>query len=191
MPSLGHLVPREHGFWTILAAVLTAALVRAPFTPAVVATALLVLGASALLGGLINRHIRRSSVAQLASAGALSVAAAPVELVGGLPLGAVVSAAAAWAAIFVSSALIVRAAFARARRDRRLSRLLDGSSIGLCAVACTTFVALGAWREALATGMGAVACTGLVIAHPTVKQMKPVGLALAGLAALAALALAA
>lgn len=68
-------VPREHGFWVMLGAVVLAAVAEHPSLAALLA-AILVVGGAAMLGSLVHRQVRRQPRLQLASALALATAAA-------------------------------------------------------------------------------------------------------------------
>ncbi len=184
------LLPREHGFWVMVLAVLATALTRTADSLPAWATAVAVLLASSLLGGLLAGSVRRAGSAQIASAALLSFAGVPVELAAGAHLEGPLLTGAAWAAIFVPSALIVRAAFARAAHRADHAARLETASVGLCLAAAAAFAAHGRFAETIVTGAAAVVCAGLCCMQPSVKQMKPVGLTFAGLSALSALLLA-
>ena len=109
MSSRMALVPREHGFWVMLTAVLLCALMQSnTLTLTLVTTAALVALASALAGGVIRRRVRRSGTAQLASAAVLALAGVPVAFVAKLPLSQIAVTTTAWAIVFVASALVVQ-----------------------------------------------------------------------------------
>jgi hypothetical protein len=183
-------LPREHGFWAMLIAVLLAALLRVPLTLRSALAALGVAIIAAIAGGFVRRTIRRSGVAQPVSAAALALAGVPVELAGGASLRSMAAAVFAWVPVLAGSALIVRAAFARAARGKQhRAAWLDATAVALPAGACAVFVLVGWHAEARAAGAAALGCAALVLTHPTVKQMKRVGLALASLTIVAALAL--
>jgi hypothetical protein len=184
------LLPREHGFWAMLGAALLCAVIQAEARPLAWAAALAVLVSGTLLAGVSRRLIRRSGVAQLVSALLLGVAGMPVALAGGVGWTSALKTAIAWMAVFLSSALVVRATFARARRNEEVRAImLDTSAIAVSAAANIGFALASAPGEALATGVSAIFCALLVFRHPTVKQLKSVGLALAGVALVSALLL--
>jgi hypothetical protein len=160
------------------------ALSRSGLSLRVVAIALGTIGLAVVLAGLARHAVRRDRRLQLASAGLLSLAGVPIDLAGGASLGTALTTAAAWAAIFVASALVVRGAFARARAARRRVSWLDVAALSLAAAASLAFAVAHLAPQALATGFTLVAI--LVATRPTVKQLKPLGLALGGIAALAA-----
>lgn len=173
----------------MLLAVLVTAVSRSAESLSAWLAALVVLAASSLLGGRFAGSVRRAESAQIVSSALLAFAGLPVELVAGARLDAALFTSLAWAAIFVPSALIVRAAFARAGRRHRRAYYLEISSVGLCLAAATAFSAIGRFPEALATGMAAVICVALACIQPSVKHMKPVGLTFAGLSAVSAVLL--
>lgn len=173
-------LPREHGFWTMLAAVQLAAVVRSGVGAALLASLVLV-GVLSVLGGLGSRAVRRRRSLQLASAAVLGVSGLPVELAFGVPWPSALATAACWVIMFGAGALLVHGAFARASRKR-------GPAIHYEAGACL-LGALGAIGLALggfalqASALGAATCclAGLASHRPTPKQVKSLGLALAGM----------
>jgi hypothetical protein len=186
LPSL----PREHGFWTMLAAVVLVAVARSGLSPAVLLVAAAVVAGAVALGAVSRRSIRRHESLQLASAVGLSLGDAPIELAGGAAPASVAVTVLAWAVVFLSSALCVRASFARASRKRsEQAPWLQGTAVILPCVAAILFVATGAGAHAIAALIAAAGCTALAVKKPDVKQMKAVGLFLAGVTALAAVAL--
>jgi hypothetical protein len=174
----------------MLLAVLLAALLRVPPSVSTLLTGLVVTIVAAIGGGLLRGLVRRSGNAQLASAAALAFAGLPVELAGGATLSSALAAVLAWIAILIGCALVVRAAFARAARGKaRVARRLEVAAVALPALASAIFVLERSNAEAWATGAGAAGCAVLMFLHPTIKQMKRIGIALAGLVTLAAVAL--
>jgi hypothetical protein len=158
---------------------------------ALLAAAVLLFGAAAV-GGLIHRRVRGNGNAQLASAAAMSLAGAPIALLAGVDPARVLATALGWVAIFLTSALIVRGTFARARSASiaHNSASFYAASIGLSALASAAFVALGFRGAAAATALSTLCAAALVAARPTVKQLKRVGLALAALSLVASVLLA-
>ncbi|HEY6559006.1 MAG TPA: hypothetical protein VI072_17100 [Polyangiaceae bacterium] len=183
-------LPREHGFWVMSCAVLVTALTKSGNSIAAWLMAPAVLIASSVLGGLFSRSVRRAQSAQIAASAALAFGGVPVELAAGARAADALLTGVAWAAIFVPSALIVRAAFARAAQQHERAYQLEVCSIALCLAAAAAFMALERVPLTIATGMAAVTCALLSCIEPSVKQMKPVGLTFAGLSALSALLLA-
>jgi hypothetical protein len=174
----------------MLLAVVLAALLRVPFSSATGLTALAVLITAPIGGGLLARSIRRSGLLQVLSAAALAFAGLPVELAGGAELSSAVATALAWITILIGCALVVRAAFARAARGKeRRARWLEAAAVALPAAGSTLFLLQKSNTEARATAAAAAGCAVLVLLRPTVKQMKQVGVALAGLVTVAAVAL--
>lgn len=174
----------------MLVAVLLAALLRAGGTAVACVIAGLSAAAASVIGSQIRSVIRRSGAAQLAAAAALPLVGVPVGLAAKQPIGAVLAMAAAWMAVFVSSALVVRGAFARARcSSSRAAWRLDVAAVGLCVLTSVVFGLLGQRSEAIATATAALGCTLIVLERPSVKQMKPLGVALAALALVVALML--
>jgi uncharacterized membrane protein YoaK (UPF0700 family) len=184
-------LPSEHGFWVMLGGALAGALLRtgarvATLTVAVVTVVLVVATASAL-----HRRIRRSGLAQLTATLLLSLSAVPVELQGGVSASRVALGAIARAIVFVSSALVVRAAFARTMRGGATrNRLLHLLSIAIAVVGAIALYASGHAQEASACTMAAGVCLVFAYTRPTVKQLKELGLALSGLVLASATALA-
>lgn len=194
-PSLGgrlfQSLPSEHGFWVMLAAALGSALLRARVTlsSAGVALACALLAIAAGTAG--HRSVRRSSAMQLAATVGLAFCGAPIELAGGISGASVAVRSLARAVVFLTSALVVRAAFARsARRGEARGRLITVASLAVPSLAGLAFLAAQRLPEAAACFMTSALCAVLVFVRPTAKQLKPLGLALAGLALLSAVALA-
>jgi hypothetical protein len=184
-------LPSEHGFWVMLGGALASALLRTgahavTLVVALVTTVIVVAAATTL-----HRRIRRSELAQLASTLLLSFSAVPVELVGDVPGSSVAWAEIARAIVFVSSALVVRAAFARTMRGgARRNTLLHLTSVTVPALGAFAFSAAGRAPEASACAMATLVCAVFAYQRPTVKQLKMLGLALSGLVLASAVALA-
>lgn len=175
-------IPREHGFWAMLLTVLVSALLRTPVSVAVAAVALAVLVVGIVFGGRFSSSVRRSSTAQLASSVPLAFSGAPVELAGGALLSSVIATTGAWVVLFASSCLIVRSAFARAGRagaNPWRSRGLAWLAVVLCIVASVGFYWMGLPVHAGVLLLGALGCALIACWQPSVKQLKPVGIALA------------
>ena len=184
-------LPTEHGFWVMLAAAQVSALLRTAAAAHSVASALLVIAALVFVGGWSHRRVRKSSAAQLAGAGILGLSSVPPEIAGNLPIPDVAAAALARVVVFLASALVVRAAFARAARGgERRSVLLQSASVALPALSSTLLFALGGTAEAVTCLMAGVVCAVFTWSRPTVKQLKPLGLALGGLALVTTITLA-
>lgn len=186
------LLPREHGFWVMLAAVVVCALMQsAALTWELLATAAAVTLGTALAGGTIRRRIRKSNTAQLASATLLAGAGVPIAFVGRVPVAGLAVTALAWAVIFVANALVVHASIARAKRRDRRARGLAALAVSTTAVASVGFALSARNNAAMATALTGFGLAAIALVAPTARQLKPVGIALAGLATLAAFALAA
>jgi len=183
-------LPTEHGFWVMLAGAVVSALLRAgasavSLTVAVLTTLFVIAGACSL-----HRRIRRSGLEQLAATTLLSLAAVPIELAGGVQSNHVASAALARAIVFVTSALVVRAAFARAsRHGSRRTWLLHALSIAIATIGAIAFYFGNRGKEAVACAMAAGVCAVFAYHRPTVKELKLLGLALSGLVLASATAL--
>jgi len=184
-------LPSEHGFWVMLAGAVASALFRAGMSPvsvlvAAVTAMLVIAGASAF-----HRRIRRSGLAQLAATLLLSLAALPIELAGGVPMSDAASATIARAIVFVTSALVVRAAFARAsRHGGHRTWGLHLLSVAIASSGAIAFYAASRNRESIACAMAAGVCAVFAYHRPTVKELKLLGLTLSGLVLASATALA-
>lgn len=185
MSGLRAALPREHGFWTMLLAVQLATLLRVG--PSWTSAAAVV-GCIALLsvaGGMASRAVRRHTELQIASAAVLGVSGLPLELaVGWPPIDALITAF-AWTIVFTASALLVRGVFARARRRGPPAWPFDLGAVGLTGTAALACVLLGALPQAVALAASAMLLLVLARTRPTPRQLRPVGLALAALSALA------
>ena len=184
-------LPSEHGFWVMLGGALASALLRAhPDAVTLLVATVTALGVVAA-ASVFHRRIRRSSMAQLAATLMLSASAVPVELAGGLSIQSVALAEIARAIVFVSSALVVRAAFARNTRDGATRNwFLHLSSVAIAAAGTLAFYVAAQTREAIACAMAGAVCAVFAYQRPTVKQLKMLGLSLSGLVLASALALA-
>lgn len=184
-------LPSEHGFWVMLGAAQASALIRTQARVASVVAALLVTSAVVVGGSLCHRWIRKASAAQLGAAAALGLSSVPVELAGGLPLPSVASAGFARIVVFLTSALLVRAAFARsARSGERRGLLLGGASLAIPVVCAVLLFAIGRTAEGGTCVIASAACTVFAFSRPTVKQLKPLGLVLGELSLITAITLA-
>jgi hypothetical protein len=183
-------VPREHGFWVMLGAVVGSALARNPNAAAGLAAVVVVAGA-VLAGGAVRRQIRRRASLQLFASLALAAASAPIELAGGAPPFQALCNASAWAAVFSAFTLIVRACLARSSRVRRSEvGILTTLAVFFPLAAALAFV-LGELRvQAAAALLGAAVASVIAYFRPDAKSMKPIGLSLAAAAVFVALILA-
>ncbi len=184
-------LPSEHGFWAMLGAAQASALLRTKGAPHSLAVAALVAGVAISGASFSHRRIRRSSAGQLAGTLALALSSVPVESAGGVSLPSIASGSLARAVVFVTSALVVRAAFARSARDgRRSNLLLHLVSVALPALVAGLLFALDRPMEAGTCVIAGAASTVFAWSRPTAKQLKPLGLALGGLALTTAVTLA-
>jgi hypothetical protein len=175
----------------MLGAALLTGVVQAQLRASALIVGVMTLAATAFVGGALHRRIRSNATAQLASAAALALSGAPAAVAGGVSVPHAAVTTLAWFVVFVSSALIVRGSFVRASSKSSLdSTWVDTSAIGLAAIANFAFSLAGARGPALAAGLTAIGCAAVAAYRPSVKQLKPVGLALAGLALVAAVVLA-
>jgi len=183
-------MPNEHGFWVMLAASVLGAALRAGLSYLTLVTSCLVVGTTVLVARHFHRAIRRREGAQLGATAALALTGTPVEWVSGLPFASVLAGTVARAAIFVASALLVRSAFARSARGQSVRcRALQSSAIAILALT-GILLALGhQYAEARASALALSVCLLLAWGKPTAKQLKPLGLTLAGLALTSAIAL--
>lgn len=185
-------LPSEHGFWVMLCAALITAIAQGRASARALTAGAVVFLLAIAVGASIHRRVRGSGNAQLASAATVSFVGVPIALWAGVPARRAVVTALAWAAVFVAGALVVRGTFARARSASRVPpEVFDRTAVLLCSGACVGFFSLGFRDAAWATGLGALCSIALVESHPTVRELKRVGLALAALSAVAAVVLAA
>lgn len=196
-------LPREHGFWTMLSAVQLVSIVRVGATWQSLLVSLFSICFCVLGAMRLGRSIRRESRLQLISSAALGCSGLAVEWVGGAPLESALHTASAWVLLFVACALLVRAAFARPastkrpadRRSKRAPgffqrpRALEACALSLCALGALVLDLVGARGEALVLGLSCVFLLALSYKKFSVKQLKPVGLLLAGWLSVASLIL--
>jgi hypothetical protein len=176
----------------MLAAAILSAELRADGEPVAVVTGLVVSAGAVVLASLLHRQVRRSEGAQLGATVCLGLAAAPIELAARLPLSAVLAGTIARLAIFAASSFLVRSAFARSssRRRRHASSAWQGAALLLLGAASAALGLAGRATEARACAVALAASVVLAWWRPTAKQLKPLGLSLAGVALVSAVALA-
>jgi hypothetical protein len=189
--SWARALPNEHGFWVMLSAAVLSAELRAEFGSVALVMGAVVLGAAITSASLFHRRIRSHEGAQLAATAGLGIAGAPIEWAAGLPPSSVLSGSLARLAIFLASSFLVRAAFARSSRKAGISSTVWQQAALLVLAAALAVLALaGRLVEARACAMAVAVCAVLIWWGPTAKQLKPLGLSLAGLALGSAVALA-
>ncbi len=183
-------VPREHGFWVMLSAVVIAAFLRNPGWGAIFVALTMTLGA-AWIGGELRARVRRDGRLQLASSVVLAAAGIPVELAGGARGSDALANALAWMVVFGTLALCVWACTARSSRTRRpqvAALTLLTFFVPLAGAAAFAFA--GRRAPALATMLVAIASVAFAVWQPGAKQMRAIGLSLAGTTAFVGLVLA-
>ena len=178
-------VPKEHGFWVMLIAVLIDSVGRADWQAMAVGVAFATGVTAALVGGRLHRAIRRTPWAQLVSSASLGLLLFPAELAAGNNLRFAAMDALAWSSIFVGCSLAVRATFARAGRRNR-----SGPWSSIASILIPTGFALGLWAlhypvSARISAVGALGTIGIAIWRPLPKQLKAAGLALGAIVTLA------
>jgi len=182
-------LPNEHGFWVMLCAVVLAAFAARPSVRSLVAAVVVVAGAT-VLASFMHKIIRRRPRLQLASAFTLASAGVPIELAAGTPLTQAAYDACAWAAVFGAFTLSVWACTARSSRVRRHQvRALTASAVLFPLIAAVGLTLRGHHGHALAALLGTGASSAFAIWRPGAKQMKAIGLTLAGVALVVALVL--
>jgi len=184
-------LPSEHGFWVMLGAAQASALLRTKGAPQSLAVAALVAGVAISVASFSHRRIRKSSAGQLAGTLALALSSVPVEIAGGVSVPSIGSSSLARGVVFVTSALVVRAAFARSARDgKRSNLLLRIVCVAIPVLVAALLFALDRPMEAGTCVIAGAAFTVFAWSRPTAKQLKPLGLALGGLAVITAVTLA-
>jgi hypothetical protein len=150
-----------------------------------------VVAIAAVAGGLVRAHIRRDARLQFASVLVLASLAVPIELVAGRHVRDALLDAAAWAAVACGFSLGVWASTARSSRVRR-SRAgrLTLLSVLVPALASAGFALGESYARAAASLLAAAATLGFAVWRPGSKQMKRVGMSLAGCATAVGLVLA-
>jgi hypothetical protein len=184
-------LPNEHGFWVLLSAAILSAELRAGFAGVAMGMGVVVFGAAVASASLLHHEIRRREGAQLAATAGLGLVGAPIEWSAGLPLSVVLSGTIARLAIFLASSFLVRSAFARsARKPTFSSSAWQQAALLLLGTASVVLVLANQLVEARACAMAGAGCFALACWKPTAKQLKPLGLSLAGVALGTAVALA-
>jgi hypothetical protein len=175
----------------MLGAAILSAELRAEFSRAAIICGVMVFVVAVAAASVLHHKIRSHEGAQLAATAGLGLAGAPVEWAGSLPPSAVLASTLARLAVFLASTFLVRAAFARsARRPSWSSARWQSAALLLLGVAFVALTTAERPVEARACAVAGVACLALAGWRPTAKQLKPLGLSLAGVALASALALA-
>lgn len=183
-------VPREHGFWVMLAAVLVSSLLRAGMALPSVAVAVVVTTSIVIVAGALHKQVRKSSNAQLASTLALALAGAPIEAAAGLGFSDIAGATAARLLVFSTGLFVVRAALARSSRlGAGRSKLFQLAAVLLPLAGVALFGLLGGSGEALACVLATVFAVFAAAWRPNAKKLKPLGLFLSVLVVGSGLAL--
>lgn len=184
-------LPNEHGFWVMLLAAIVSAQLRTDFARSALLVSVVIAVGAVAFATLLHRKIRGREAAQLAATACLGLAGAPIEWAAGLPLSDVLAGTVARVAIFLFSSFMVRAAFARSARSPGVSSMVwQAASLLLLATAFAVLALADRLAEARACAMAGVVGGLLACWRPTAKQLKPLGLALAGLALGSAIVLA-
>ena len=158
----------------------------AGFVAALVVLAVLLVPASSTV---LRRRVRGQGAWQGGSAVVLALAAAPIEVAGGLPLGAVLAGALLRTVVFVASFFAVRAALAASAKNGAARRLgFNLAAAALALVGLVVLVVLQRAPESIGAALTLATVLYLAWRRPTAKDLKPVGLSLTGLALLAAFA---
>jgi hypothetical protein len=183
-------LPREHGFWVMLLAMALSAVARNPGWRASL-MALAVVSIAVIAGGQARYQIRRDGRLQFLSALALAGGGLPIELAANGRIGVALSNFAAWSGVFVAFTFSVWACKARSSRVHRArAGTLTFFSVAAPGVAAAAFFFADLRMQAAATLLAAASSAGLGIGRPGAKQLKTVGITLAGCAGIAAALLA-
>jgi hypothetical protein len=185
------VLPREHGFWTMLAAAQLVSLSKVGLSAASVATLTGSVALVTLGGALAGPRIRRDGNLQVLSSAALGVSGLPIELSAGVPLQSALATGLTWTVVFVASALTVRAAFARKKSRRNVApssapRRLEATAFIACVLAAIGCAAWSQSAEALALAFTALCVVAFGSMRFSPKQVKELGLLLAGMMLLVA-----
>lgn len=178
-------VPKEHGFWVMMAVALIASIGRAGWQLFPIAIALASGLTAIVLGGVLHNTIRRKPWAQLAASPALAFLLIPAEVTAGLPWRLILTDVLAWMFLFLGCSLAVRATFARGRKRKQQNSvakgpLLAAASIAFPALLGVLLLLLNS-TSAQIDFIGATGLLGVAIWRPIPKQLKAAGLAMAGI----------
>lgn len=174
-------LPREHGFWVMLAAVVVSSAGSSQWQAPAIAVALLSGLAAIVVASIIHKRIRRVEWAQLFASMTLALLIAPAELVAGVTVPQVIVNVAAWAALFTGSSLAVRAAFARSsrRKERGNAHLLSAASVLTPACMALLLYLLSESSALRVALVGSAGMMMLALWRPTAKRLKATGMTLA------------
>lgn len=179
-------LPREHGFWTMLAATQLVSVAKVGGSLRAFGVSLAVIALATLGAVLVSKMVRRNPSLQIVLAVALGGTGIPVELFAGGDPSEAVQTALAWCSVFAASALLVRSVFLRRKVEagRAPSWKLWALEVGalvLCGLSAAAFAAWGRSDHALALVVATLFLGGLGALRPGPKQLKPLGLSLAAL----------
>ncbi len=155
--------------------------------------ALLVTSVAVLAGGgaLAGRRVRREGGLQVASAATLGMSGVPLELASGVPWQSSLATALTWVVVFVAGALVVRAAFARKRAQKTPAGTVSAAQLETVAAVGSALAAIvclvgAAYAEALALAFTTASVIAFSSLRFTPKQVRELGLLLAGMMVLVA-----
>ncbi len=179
-PSHGkaRAVPREHGFWVMLAVVLLSACIRVSASPAALALAFAIATGAVIVAGRVGRLLRKRPELQATASLVLAASGWPVLLVGGESAPEASLFSGAFGVLFLAGAFAVQAVLDRARKRPERAAVAAAASIALPAIASAGFLMVS-----LSTAAG-VALTGIYALflfawQPAAKKLKTIGWTLA------------
>lgn len=180
--------PREHGFWVMLfIALLCGVALGRSLASLTLAT---IVGCGTVFAAmLVGRKIRKNVLLQVAAACLLGVLVLPISMVGECESTRSVLAAATLAVVFSSTTMSVQAILLRARKRFSAARLSAGLALGTAAIFLGLAVAFSFAAAAVATSGAFLLGSVLLVRKPSAKRLRWVGVAVATVQLLSAVAL--
>ena len=176
----GYRLPREHGFWVMLALITASALLRVRAAGWAPLVAVLVLVVAPLVGGLLSRQVRGHGSWQLASTAVLSAVGVPVLWAGGDSMLNMLAFSLVWLSLNVAGALVVRAALQR-RRARVKATLFECLGVRLPAGMLLGVLSISGWNERAALVVASAGLLLLVLQRLGPQNLKRLGLSMSAL----------
>ena len=177
-------LPREHGFWVMLGLSTAGGIGIAPTTQSMLASAILVV--AAVWGAMrLKRLVRRSLPLQALSVVVLALLATPIAVFGGARLEQGLAVSVPLAFLFLSCSLCVHEILYRAKRRVPHATWSGRGAILLALSGVAVSATMFSWEAAAAMAAGTLLIALLRLVRPSAKQLKRVGLSVAGVQTLA------
>jgi hypothetical protein len=178
--SSGANVPREHGFWVLLAVTVGASLLRASswtaFYVALVTTTLVIISAT-----IVGKRVRKNIPLQAAGSTAVAFSALPILVLGEVPLIDALALSFTLTVAFLSGTFCVQAVLYRAKKLPKEEKLAASASVLLpLTTAALANQLFGVW-PAVALALVASYTLTVALLAPSARGLRPIGLSISAL----------